>query len=105
MNKMRIIVWSDFPAESRHQLKVAREFEEWLFSDGFIRLQPGVHTRMTDSRESAHLHLKRLRAHSPELGIVRALVITERQFLLSEMVAGQESAQELEVSSQLDIFL
>lgn len=105
MEKLRILVLADLPDRTRHERKVARELREWLFSDGYTLLQAGVFTRVADGRDNASAHLGRLREHRPETGTVRVLVLAERQFQNSELVAGTEQPQETEVNTQLDIFL
>ena len=105
MEKIRLVLLVDLAAETRHERKVKREFEERLFKSGFSFLQEGVYTRLADGRSSAELHERRLRAAKPEMGTLRLLVMTERQFQCAEILAGQEQAQETEIDSQLDIFL
>lgn len=105
MEKLRIIVLADMPEATRHERKVARIFRVHLFKDGFTELQVGVFTRVVDGRSNANLHVKRLRDNRPETGPVRVLTLTEKQFRDSELLAGDESPQELEIGSQLDIFL
>ena len=104
MEKMRLIVLVDMAAATRHERKIKREFEERLFKAGFNLLQEGVYTRLADGRSNAELHRKRLRAVKPEVGNVRLIVMTERQFQSAEILSGEECAQETEVGSQLDIF-
>ena len=105
MEKLRLVVLVDMPVGTRHERKVAREFREWLFKDGFSELQLGVYTRLVDGRSNARLHEERLCTHQPETGPARLFVMTERQFAEGQLLAGEESAQECEVGSQLDIFL
>lgn len=105
MEKLRIIVLADMPETTRHERKVARVFREHLFKDGFSELQVGVFTRVADGRSNANLHARRLKESRPETGPVRVLTLTEKQFSDSELLAGDESPQELEIGSQLDIFL
>ena len=105
MDKLRLVVLVDMPTNTRHERKVAREFKEWLFKDGFSELQLGVFTRVADGRTNARMHEERLRAHQPETGPVRLFTMTERQFATGALIAGEESAQECEIGSQLDIFL
>ena len=105
MEKMRLVVFVDPASETRHERKVKREFEEFLFRDGFALLQAGVYTRVADGRTNAELHERRLRANRPDAGMVRLLVLTERQFQGAVLLSGEDHAQETEIGSQLDIFL
>ena len=105
MEKIRLIVLVDLPSSTRHERKVAHDFEQWLFKDGFVELQAGVYTRLADGRTNAELHAARTRNHRPETGTVRLLALTERQFQNADLLAGEESVQEREVTTELDIFL
>ena len=105
MEKMRLVALVDMPSSTRHERKVKREFEEWLFKSGFYQLQLGVYTRLTNGRSSADLYESRLRANQPETGMVRLFAMTEKQFREGALIAGTEQSQENEIGSQLDIFL
>ena len=105
MEKLRLVVLVDLPTSTRHERKVAREFSEWLFKNGYAELQIGVFTRLADGRTNARMHEDRLIKHKPELGLVRCFTMTERQFRNGELVSGTESAQETEIGPHLDIFL
>ena len=105
MEKLRLIVLAEIPTKTRHERKVAREFAESMFAAGYSLLQEGVYSRVADGRTQAAAHERSMDAHAPEVGTVRLLVLTEQQFQASKLVAGSEDAQELEVDTQLDIFL
>lgn len=105
MEKMRLVVLATVPQETRHERKVARQFGNALFKMGFSLLQEGVYTRAVDGRASAASFERKLSACCPECGMVRLFVMTERQFGESVLLTANESSQEMEVGSQLDIFL
>ena len=105
MNKYRLMVLADMPKSTRHERKIANDFDKWLFKNGYSPLQAGVFTRMANSRAIAESLSLRLRAASPDSGFVRLFVLTETQFQGSMLLAGVETPQEEEIGSQLDIFL
>ena len=105
MEKLRLLVLVDMPAETRHERKVRREYLEWLFSHGFAPLQEGVYSRIVDGRSGASVLKRKLLEGRPELGIVRLFVMTESQFRGGVLLSGAEASQEREVGSSLDIFL
>ena len=105
MERFRIVLLVDLQPQTRHERKVAREFREALFKQGFSLLQEGVYTRAVDSRAQADSRLESLQRFRPGCGIVRAFVMTERQFEASTLLVGENPAQEAEIGSQLDIFL
>lgn len=104
MERQRILLLCDLPAEKRGERKQARLFRELLFAEGFYELQPGVWTRMTESRSSRDIHLRRVKEGLPPCGRVRAITLTERQFQSSPLLCGEEDKQEI-IGSELDIFI
>lgn len=104
MEKQRILLLCALAEEKRSQRKEARLFREALFREGFYELQPGVYTRMTESRSSRDIHLKRVEQGLPSCGIIRVITLAERQFQSSTFLRGEESKQE-KVGSNLDIFI
>lgn len=105
MNKYRLILLVDMPRETRHERKIDRAFQEWLFSNGYTLLQAGVYTRLANGQKQADAYALRVRANAPELGTVRVLALTERQFAAGALVSGASSTQEIEIGAKLDIFL
>lgn len=105
MEKMRLVVLVDLPECDRHERKIKRAFEKWLFGNGYTLLQPGVYARVANGRKSAECLERSIRSNAPELGMVRLLILTEAQFQRGSLIAGCEDAQEVEIGSQLDVFL
>lgn len=105
MEKLRMIVLADLPSASRSERAAARRFREALFADGFAELQSGVYTRVVDGRQGAAARSARLARSSPAYGTVRLIVLTEKQFSESIIIAGHPDAQEREIGSELDVFL
>ena len=105
MSVYRLMILVDLPSATRYERKSAREFGSWLFSNGYSELQTGVYTRVVSSQTHAETHAQRVRAQAPIAGTVRLLVLTEQQFETCELVSGVQASQEMEIGSQLDIFL
>ncbi len=104
MDKQRILLLCDLPLEKRNQRKEARLFKETLFSEGFFELQPGVYTRMVESRSSRDIHLNRIKEKLPPYGRVRLIALTEKQFQSAPLLCGEETTQGI-IGSELDIFI
>lgn len=104
MERQRILLLCDLPAEKRVEHRQTRLFRELLFAEGFYELQPGVWTRMTESRSSMDIHLRRVKEGLPPCGRVRAITLTERQFQSSPLLCGEEDEQEI-IGFELDIFI
>ena len=105
MDGMRILVLADMPLCTRHDRKIANDFDKYLRSTGFVLLQQGVYMRAGITRAKAAILRNSLWEHRPESGSVRMLVLTETQFQASELIAGDPDTQESEIGAQLDIFL
>ena len=104
MEPQRILLLCDLPEAKRGDRKQARLFRELLFGEGFYELQPGVWTRMTESRTSRDIHMRKIKEGLQPSGRVRAITLTERQFQNSPLLCGEETKQEI-IGSELDIFI
>ena len=100
-----MIVLADLPLACRSERAAARRFREALFEDGFAELQAGVYTRVVDGRQSVDARSDRIARSAPAYGMVRLLVLTERQFGEGRIIAGRPNSQEREIGSELDVFL
>ena len=68
-------------------------------------LQYSVYARVSNGMDSVELHRRRIRAHVPDNGSVRLLVITEKQYesidiLLGKLTEADDSFQ----CEQLSVF-
>lgn len=106
MNKfMRIIVFFDLPVKTKTQRRVATQFRNFLLKDGYFMIQYSVYSRICNGYDDVEKHKIRLRAHKPDNGSVRALVITEKQYEKIELIIGDRvSEEEHAVFEQLSIF-
>ena len=77
---MRLIVIFDLPTETKNDLRRYRKFVKYLTSNGFLRLQYSVYSKLCINSDSAKTASKRLKNNSPSKGDVRYLVITELQY-------------------------
>ena len=106
MNKfMRIIVFFDLPVKTKSERKVATNFRKFLLNDGYHMIQFSVYARICNGNDAVQKHQARLRAHIPDNGSVRSLVITEKQYEAIEILVGKlTSADETFLSEQLSFF-
>ena len=77
---MWLFVFFDLPVTSKKERKKATRFKKMLEQDGFTMMQFSVYTRHCASRESADVHVKRVKANIPEKGHVSILMITDKQY-------------------------
>lgn len=77
---MWLFVFFDLPVTLKKDRKAAARFRKDLMKDGFTMLQFSVYTRHCASRESAEVHIKRIKDLIPEKGQVSILAITDKQY-------------------------
>lgn len=77
---MWLFIMFDLPTVTKKDKKVAARFRKDLECDGFIMHQFSVYTRYCGSLESAHVHIKRVRALLPVHGSVSILMVTDKQY-------------------------
>ncbi len=102
---MRLIVLFDLPTETKLHLKRYREFIKYLKSEGYIRLQFSVYSKLCINSDSARTAEKRLIFHAPEEGDIRFLIVTERQFQNIANINGSYSLQEQITTTNLTLMI
>ncbi len=77
---MWLFVFFDLPVMTKKERKAASGFRKDLMKDGFCMMQFSVYTRNCASRESADVHVKRVKGMVPEKGQVSIMLITDKQY-------------------------
>ncbi|MGC9331770.1 MAG: CRISPR-associated endonuclease Cas2 [Bacteroidales bacterium] len=77
---MWLFVFFDLPVQTKKERKAATRFRKDLLDDGFTMMQFSVYTRHCASKESAEVHVKRVRSKIPEHGQVSILKVTDKQY-------------------------
>lgn len=77
---MWLFVFFDLPVTIKKDRKAATRFRNDLLKDGFTMLQFSVYIRHCASKESAEVHIKRVKGMIPEKGQVSILTITDKQY-------------------------
>ncbi len=101
---MWLFVFFDLPVTTKKERRMASRFRKDLLKDGFTMMQFSVYTRHCASKESAEVHLKRVKSLIPEHGQVSILSITDKQYANITNVWGAKSAKLPEGPKQLEIF-
>ncbi len=102
---MRLIVLFDLPTETKLHLKWYRDFIKYLKSEGFIRLQYSVYSKLCINSDSVHTAERRLIIHAPPQGDIRFLIVTERQFQNISNINGSYSLQEQITTTSLTFMI
>lgn len=101
---MWLFVFFDLPTNTKKERKSAATFRKSIMRDGFTMLQYSVYIRHCASRESALVHVKRVKKMIPKKGHVSILSVTSKQY--SEIINfwGVEEKSLPEKPKQLELF-
>ncbi|MBR6802256.1 MAG: CRISPR-associated endonuclease Cas2 [Kiritimatiellae bacterium] len=94
----------DLPTETKKQRKNAALFRKGLLQDGFTMFQFSVYIRHCASRENAEVHIRRVRAMTPEEGRVAIIAVTDRQFDQMVILYGAKEKPPPPAPLQLELF-
>jgi CRISPR-associated protein Cas2 len=77
---MWLFVFFDLPVTTKKERKMASGFRKNLLKDGFTMMQFSVYNRHCASKESAEVHIQRVKNCVPEKGQVSILEVTDKQY-------------------------
>ena len=101
---MWLFVFFDLPTNTKKERRTAAQFRKKLLKDGFSMMQYSVYVRHCASRESAQVHIKRVKVNLPAAGQVSIVQITDKQYGQILNYWGK-SAQPMEKPpNQLELF-
>ncbi len=101
---MWVLVMFDLPTETKRDKKNYALFRKKILKDGFQMFQFSMYIRHCMSRESADVHVKRVKAILPPKGHVGVMCITDKQFGMMEIFRGKELVDAPETTQQLELF-
>jgi CRISPR-associated protein Cas2 len=77
---MWLFVFFDLPTETKQDRHEYFQFRKRLLKDGFSMMQYSVYTRHCASRESAEVHINRVKQMLPPKGAVSIAQFTDKQY-------------------------
>jgi CRISPR-associated protein Cas2 len=101
---MWVFVFFDLPVVSTKQRKLATRFRKNLEKNGFTMMQYSVYIRHCASKESADVHIKRIKEMLPPEGHVSVLSITDKQYGNILNFWGAKSQPMQDGPKQLELF-
>lgn len=102
---MRLLVFFDLPVTTRAHRRAYAQFRRFLLNDGYDMVQLSVYGRVLNGHDAEEKHLRRLVAHLPSEGSIRALTVTEKQYASMKLLIGPPLFQEKKVAAdQLILF-
>lgn len=91
---MRIIAIFDLPVITKEEKRIYRKFVKYLKSEGYIRVQYSVYSKLCINNDSCNTAAKKLRTSAPKDGDVRYMIVTENQYLSIVNINNVHSLQE-----------
>lgn len=101
---MWLFVFFDLPVTTKTERHIATHFRKFLEKDGFSMMQFSVYIRHCASKESAEVHVSRVRNNIPEKGQVSILSVTDKQYGEILNYWGRHSKPLGESPKQLELF-
>lgn len=101
---MWVMVLYDLPTDTKVMRKEATKFRKALEQNGFQLFQFSIYIRHCASRESAQVHVQRVRKLLPHHGSVAVMTITDRQFEGIELYHNREYEDTPPGHHQLSLF-
>jgi CRISPR-associated protein Cas2 len=101
---MWLFVFFDLPVVTKKERKIAAGFRKTLIKNGFVMMQYSVYNRHCASRESADVHVRRVKLALPPHGQVSILMITDKQYGEIINFYGEKPKPLPNVPRQLELF-
>ena len=101
---MWVLVFFDLPTETQKERKSHAQFRKNLINDGFTMFQFSIYLRHCASRESANVHIKRVKTFLPDKGHIGILCITDKQFGAMELFYCKKEKKISTPYLQLELF-
>ena len=104
MRTMWLIVFFDLPVTEVHERRAATQFRQFLLNDGYLMLQFSVYARVCYTQAAVEKHMQRVQDHTPEIGGIRALTVTDKQYSRMRVILGKMKIEEKKGGHQLLFF-
>ena len=98
---MRVLVMFDLPVETSLQRRHYRLFRKFLINEGFVMMQESIYSKVCLNMHSVSQVELNLRKHTPPLGLVQFIVVTERQFSGMKFLVGEKDNTYLETDERM----
>lgn len=91
---MRLLLFFDLPVDTQIGRKNYKQFIKYLKTEGYIRVQFSVYSKLCINTDSAETASKKVMSNAPTPGDIRFMVITEKQYQRIANVNNTYSLQE-----------
>lgn len=102
---MRMIVFFDLPVKTKNDRKIYSKFRKELIKKGFFMIQFSVYSKILANIDSATHEKESIRKIAPEVGHIRIMIVTEKQYAKMDIIIGGKTRQEKEITEEAMIVL
>lgn len=95
----------DLPTQTIADKRSYQLFHKFLIKDGYDMLQYSLYSRICNSQVVADKHIARLKFNLPNVGNVRLLQVTEKQYASMEFLVGDMTNFEKITANNKQLFL
>ena len=92
---MRILLMFDLPSQDDYEKKEYRIFHKQLIKNGFVMIQFSVYVKAVNSYSKVKREVDKLKNYIPQNGNIRALAVTEKQWLDMYLILGHRNVNEI----------
>lgn len=91
----------DLPVLTSKNRRDYRLFRKYLIKSGFLMMQESVYCKLAQNSTAAESLIANVRKNSPEIGVVQALTITEKQYSRMDYIVGSSKSNILDSDERL----
>lgn len=94
MRFMRVMIFFDLPVKSKQDRRAYTDFRRELLKNGFIMVQYSVYSRTVKNQDDANKYERLIERIVPANGSVRMMTVTEKQYAVIRLLAGERLKSE-----------
>lgn len=91
---MRLILFFDLPNVTLKERRIYNDFRKYLIKNGYIMIQFSVYSKIFNNKDAALNHIDILKRNVPQIGHIRLMLVTEKQYANTIIIIGGKSNQE-----------
>jgi CRISPR-associated protein Cas2 len=100
---MRVIIMFDLPTLTVQNRRDYIHFRKYLIENGFFMMQESVYCKLAQNATAANTIIANVKKNKPEVGLVQALKVTEKQYASIEFIVGSSKSEVLSSDERLVI--
>lgn len=100
---MRVIVLFDLPVVTAKNRRDYRLFRKYLIKSGFLMMQESVYCKLVPNSFTADVVVENVKKNRPDVGLVQAIRITEKQYAKMDYIVGSSKSDVLDTDERLVI--